>query len=72
MLSLFKEAMKALHGLFMSAIKHYVPLMEMIEGWWAGLLRTNILYSVIMMLPQPIIVVVRHGVHITQLMPSLT
>lgn len=67
-LRLFKGVMKVFRGLFMSAIKHNVPLMEMIEGWWAGLLRTDILYSTIMMLPQPIILVV----HMTELMPSLT
>lgn len=32
MLSLFKEAMKVLHSLFMSAIKHNMALMEMIKG----------------------------------------
>ena len=32
MLSLFKGAMKVLHSLFMSVIKHNVPLMETIKG----------------------------------------
>ena len=67
-LRLFKGVMKVFRGLFMSAIKHGAPLMEMIEGWWAGLLRSDILYSPIMMLPQPITPVV----HMTELMPSLT
>lgn len=61
--------MKALHSLFMSVIKHNMPLDG---GWWAGLLRIAVLYSIIMMAPQPIILVVWHGVHITQLMSPLT
>lgn len=63
MLSLFKEVMKVLHSQFMSAIKHNMPLIEMIKGWGAGLLRTNTLHNIIIMLPQPIILVMWLCVH---------
>lgn len=53
MLSLFKEAMKVLHSQFVSAIKHNMPLMEMIKGQGAGPLRTSMVYGIIIMLPQP-------------------
>lgn len=38
---------------------HNGLLMETIEARWAGLLRSNILHGIIMMLPQPITVVVQ-------------